>query len=149
MKNITGTSRGFSLIEGLVAMVITVFAALGLLTSFVMGRVHTFHSRHRIQAMNVLRERIEELKSSGYDYLNALHPNPTVEGELVLDAGPDEESPSDDLLCTRTTLIADEDGDGALEVLVTLTWTERLMSGDRTFTENLFTVVAPTRVMER
>ncbi|MDP2895085.1 MAG: hypothetical protein Q8Q12_00830 [bacterium] len=140
---------GFGLVEGLVTTLVLSIAVIGLLTSFVMGRTHSYHSRHRSQAMNLLQERIEELKARGYDYLNWLSPNPTVETGLALDAGPDEESPADDLLCTRTTYISDQDGDGALEVLVSLTWTERIAGGNEVFTESLFTVVTQMRVMER
>jgi len=140
---------GFGLVDGLVTTLVLSIAVIGLLTSFVMGRTHSYHSRHRSQAMNLLRERIEELKARGYDYVNWLSPNPAIETGLALDAGPDEQSPTDDLLCTRTTYISDQDGDGALEVLVSLTWTERIAGGNEVFTESLFTVVAQSRVMER
>lgn len=140
---------GFSLIEVLVPILIVAIAAIGLLTSFVMGRVHTSLSRHRAQAVNLLRERLEELKSRGYDYLNSFDPNPSVEKYAVLDAGRDEQSPADDLTCTRTTLISDDDGDGTLEIAVTLTWQERVASGNQIFSEKLFTSVAPTDLRDR
>jgi Tfp pilus assembly protein PilV len=142
-------TAGFGLVDGLVTTLVLSIAVIGLLTSFVMGRTHSYHSRHRSQAMNLLQERIEELKARGYDYLNWLSPNPAIETGLALDAGPDEESPTDDLLCTRTSYISDQDGDGALEVLVSLTWTERVAGGNEVFTESLFTVVSQSRVMER
>ncbi len=142
-------SKGFSLVEVIVPMLIVVLAVVGLLTSFVMGRVHTALARHRNQAINVVRARIEELKSKGYDYLNAFDPNPAVETDVVLDAGRDEESLDDDLTCTRTTHITDNDGDGALEIKVTVTWNERVTSGQKDFSESLFTIVAPTRLKDR
>jgi len=59
-------SKGFTLIEVVVPMLIVVLAVVGLLTSFVMGRAHTALARHRSQAINLLRQRMEELKSKGY-----------------------------------------------------------------------------------
>jgi prepilin-type N-terminal cleavage/methylation domain-containing protein len=143
------TARGFTLLEILLTSAIVTVAVVGVLTSFVMGRVHTSLARHRVQAANLLREKIEVLRSNGYDYLNTMDPNPEVETGLVLDAGPDEESFCDDLTCTRTTRVADDDGDGALEIRVTVTWSERKMSGQDTCSESLFTIMAPTRLADR
>jgi type II secretory pathway pseudopilin PulG len=145
----TRASGGFTLVEILVPILIVVLAVVGLLTSFVMGRVHTALARHRILALNVLRARIEDLKSKGYTYLNKFDPNPAVETGVLLDTGQDEGSPHDDLTCTRTTQISDNDGDGALEIAVGVTWNERLSSGNQTLSETLYTVVAPTKVRNR
>ena len=142
-------SKGFTLVEVVVTTVIVVLAVVGLLTSFVMGRVHTSLARHRNQATNVLRAKLEELKAQGYDFLNTFDPNPLTETGVVLDAGQDEESSEDDLTCTRTTQITDDDGDGALEITVTVNWQERVMSAQQNFSESLFTIVAPTRVTDR
>jgi type II secretory pathway pseudopilin PulG len=135
--------------EVLVPIIMVVLAVIGLLTSFVMGRVHTAVSRHRILALNSIRGKLEEVKSLGYDALNHYSPNPEVESYLVLDGGQDEESETDDLTCARVTHITDNDGDGALEVTVTVTWQERVMSTDHTYSESLFTIVAPTRLTSR
>ncbi len=142
-------SRGFSLVEVIVPMLIIVLAVIGLLTSFVMGRLHATVARHRNQAINLLRDRIEEVRSRGYDYLNAFDPNPAVETNLILDVGPDKDSSDDDLTCSRTIHITDNDADGALEINVTVTWSERLTSGNQNFSESLFTIVAPTRVRNK
>jgi Tfp pilus assembly protein PilV len=138
--------KGFSLVEVIVPMAIIVLAVVGLLTSFVMGRLHTAVARHRNQSINLLRARIEEVRSRGYDYLNAFSPNPAVETYLVLDEGPDRESRDDDMTCTRVTQVTDSDLDGVLEITVTVTWSERLMAGEQNFSESLFTLVAPSRV---
>lgn len=137
--------KGFSLIEVMVLTVVIGLAVVGLLTSFVMGRIHTGLTRHKVQAVNLLRAKMEELKSKGYDYLNALYPNPAVERGLVLDVGEDELSPADDLTWSRATRISDNDGDGVLEITVTVVWDERVASGDRSFSESLFTLVAPQK----
>jgi type II secretory pathway pseudopilin PulG len=142
-------SRGFLLIEVLVPILIVAIAIVGLLTSFVMGRVHTAVARHRALAINVLRGKLEEMKSLGYDALNHYSPNPEVETDVVLDGGQNEESDEDDLTCTRTAHVADDDGDGSLELTVTVTWQERVMSSDHTYTESLYTLVAPTRITYR
>jgi type II secretory pathway pseudopilin PulG len=138
--------KGFSLVEVLVPMLIVVLAVVGLLTSFVMGRVHMALARHRNQAVNLLRARLEEVKSKGYDYLNTFDPNPAVETSVVLEPSKDEESPDSGLTCTRTTQVTDNDGDGALEITVTVSWNERAMSGEQTFSESLFTIVSPVRL---
>jgi type II secretory pathway pseudopilin PulG len=142
-------SRGFTLMEVLVPIIIVVLAVIGLLTSFVMGRVHTAVSRHRILALNAIRGKLEEVKSLGYDALNHYSPNPDVESYIVLDSGQNEESETDDLTCTRTTQVSDNDGDGTLEITVTVTWQERVLAGEQTYTENLYTLVAPTRLTNR
>ncbi len=149
MSRSTVRAKGFTLVEVIVPMLIVALAVVGLLTSFVMGRLHTALARHRNQAVNLLRARIEEVKAKGYDYLNAFNPNPAVETGVVLDVGPDAESPDDDLTCSRTTEITDTDADGALEIMVTLNWNERVVSGSQSFSESLYTIVAPTRVTDR
>ena len=145
----TRASGGFTLVEILVPILIVVLTVVGLLTSFVMGRVNTALARHRILALNILGAKIEDLKSKGYTYLNKFDPNPTVETGVILDTGQDESSSHDDLTCTRTTQVSDNDGDGALEIAVQVTWNERLSPGDQTFSETLYTVVAPTKVRNR
>lgn len=142
-------SRGLTLIEVVIPILIVAITVMGLLTSFLMGRVHTAVSRHRIHAANLLRARLEELKANGYDFLNTFSPNPCVETNLVLDTGQDELLPNDDLLCTRTTVVTDNDGDAALEIAVTVTWQERVMSANRNYSESLYTIVAPTRISDR
>jgi Tfp pilus assembly protein PilV len=143
------SSKGFSLIEVLIPILIIAIAIVGLLTSFVMGRVHTAVARHRVLAINVLRAKLEQMKSLGYDALNHYSPNPEVDTNAVLDTGQNEESQEDDLLCTLSTHITDDDGDGALEITVTATWQERVMSSDQTYTEDLHTFVSPTKVSDR
>ncbi len=144
----TTRSKGFSFVQVMVPMLIVTMAVIGLLTSFIMGRAHIAVARHRIQAVHVLRARLEELKSRGYEYLNTFSPNPTVETGVVMDTGQNEQSPNDDVKCTRATYITDNDGDGALEISLTVTWQERVMGGTQNYAESLFTVVAPTRARD-
>ena len=142
----TSDSKGFSLAEVIVPMAIIILTVVGLLTSLVMGRLHTAAARHRNQAINLLRARIEEVRSRGYDYLNGFSPNPAVEPYVVMDEGRNRESRDDDLTCTRVTQVTDNDLDGVLEITVTVTWSERLMAGEQNFSESLFTLVAPRRM---
>jgi type II secretory pathway pseudopilin PulG len=133
------STAGFTLAEVIVSTLIVAFLMIALLTSFIMGRYVTQVAKHRAQATNALRARIEYLKGLGYDAVNAMEPV-TVEGDVPIDP---VHGGSAVLSGTRTTTIADADGDDVLEVLVEMRWTERHYGQAITVSEQLQTLIAP------
>ncbi len=131
--------KGFTLTEIVIAALIGGILLVSLLTSFVMGRFSIALARHKTQAMNLLRARVENLKSMGYTAVNSIA-SPAIENNLVLDSNPDHTS---NIYCKRTTTITDNDGDEVLEIKVELEWTETSFGGTNTVKEELFTFLAP------
>ena len=133
------TTHGFTLTEVIVSSLIIAFLLVALLTSFIMGRYVTQVAKHRAQATNELRARIECLKGLGYDAVNNMA-SVTVELDVPIDS---VRGGSAVLSGTRTTTITDEDGDDVLEVRVEIQWVERHMGQDVTVSETLRTLMAP------
>jgi Tfp pilus assembly protein PilV len=134
---------GFTLAEVLIAVILSALVILPMLTSFLMGRMSTDVAKHRTQAMNLIRARLEYLNSKGYNYVNQLPSEEQVEYISL-----DESEGDNALSCTRTTSVTDVDGDNLLEVEVTVTWNERRLGGDKTVSESVMTLMAPTRTFE-
>lgn len=134
---------GFTIAEVLVAVFISLLIILPTLSAFLMGRIGTEVSKHRTQAMNLIRSRLEYLQSQGYAFINSI-PSGIVTENLFLDT--DESGNS--LPCTRRTVVTDTDGDDLLEVEVTVTWNERRLGSSQTVSESVMTLFASTRVFE-
>ena len=136
-------NAGYTLAEVLVAVVISALVILPTLSSFLMGRIETDIAKHRTQAMNLIRARLEYLNSQGYYFINTI-PNGTTTESLYLDSSEMGSS----IPCTRTTVISDTDGDDLLEAEVTVSWKERRLGATSTVSESVMTLFAPTRVFE-
>ena len=136
-------NAGYTLAEVLVAVVISALVILPTLSSFLMGRIETDIAKHRTQAMNLIRARLEYLNSQGYYFINTI-PNGTTTESLYLDSN----EMGNSIPCTRTTVISDTDGDDLLEAEVTVSWKERRLGATSTVSESVMTLFAPTRVFE-
>lgn len=131
-------TAGFTFVEVIVSSLIIAFLLISLLASFIMGRYVTQVAKHRAQATNELRARIEYLRGLGYDAVNNMSsittetdvPIDSVRGAAVL-AG------------TRTTTITDDDADDVLEIHVRIEWEQRHMGQAVTVSEELQTLLAP------
>jgi type II secretory pathway pseudopilin PulG len=132
-------AAGFTLTEVIVSSLIVAFLLVSLLVSFVMGRTITQVAKHRAQATNVLRARLEYLKGLGYDAVNLMNPVVT-ETNVPIDS---VRNGAAVISGTRTTTITDTDGDDVLEITVRLQWQERHMGQTITATEQLSTLMAP------
>ncbi len=143
IKKARTQNSGFTLAEVLIAVILSALVILPMLTSFLMGRMSTDVARHRTQAMNLIRARLEYLNSKGYNYVNQLPPEEQVEYISL-----DESEGDNALSCTRTTAVTDVDGDDLLEVEVTVTWNERRLGGEHTVSESVMTLLAPIRTFE-
>jgi len=110
--------KGLTLVEILVCSLISLIVLGGILSCFLTGRFATAGARHRTQAMNVARARIEFLKSRPYAELASMD-EVTTETDVLLDQG----YQGNPLPCTRrTTLTPDENG---ITIAVVVSWNER------------------------
>jgi type II secretory pathway pseudopilin PulG len=134
-----GHAAGFTLTEVIVSSLIVAFLLVSLLVSFVMGRTVTQVAKHRAQATNQVRARLEYLKSLGYDAVNGMNPVIT-ETNVPIDS---VRNGAAVLAGTRTTTISDDDADDVLEITVRIQWQERHMGQTVTATEELSTLMAP------
>jgi len=136
-------NSGFTLAEVLVATIISALVIIPTLSTYLMGRVGTEVAKHRTQAMNVIRARIEYLESKGYNYVNQL-PYEDWYQKMELDENEEGEA----IPCWVDTIVMDSDGDDLLEVEVWIFWQENRMGEDDWVWESVMTFMAPTRVFE-
>lgn len=116
---------GFSLVEVVVALVILGLAISGMLTAFVMSRRNVNFASRRIEALNLITERIENLR--GKVGVSGITPGNNELGGGVYD--PDPAPVSGDLATVfggqRAYIIQDNvAGTDLKQVTVTVTWTE-------------------------
>ena len=142
-KRLRRSDSGFTLAEVLVAVIIAVLVIVPMLSSFIMGRIGTEIAKHRTQAMNLIRARLEYLNSQGYNYIDQLSP-----GDCYENLSLDESEGGETLSCARTTTVSDVDGDDLLEVEVTVSWRERRLGSESNVSESVMELFAPTRVFE-
>lgn len=110
--------KGLTLAEVLVSSLISVIVVGGILSCFLTGRFASAGAKHRTQAMNLARARIEFLKSRPYAELTSMA-EVTTETGLLLDG----EHEGNSLPCTRnTTLTPDQNG---ITISVVIAWIER------------------------
>lgn len=132
-------TAGFTFVEVIVSSLIIAFLLISLLASFIMGRYVTQVAKHRAQATNELRARIEYLRGLGYDAVNNMS-SITTETDVPIDS---VRGGAAVLAGTRTTTITDDDADDVLEIHVRIEWEERHMGQAVTVSEELQTLLAP------
>lgn len=69
MKTFRNLKSGLTLIEILMSVALLGICIAGLLTALTTGISSTYNAKHHIQAINIARQKIEELKSRGYSYI--------------------------------------------------------------------------------
>ncbi len=144
--------------EVVVSLLLLGLATGGLFTSFLMGRISSYHSRYQTQAINLLQAKVEELAARAYDDVQDEGPVP-----VAIDPGSDLEwGTTDDLRGNLWVEISDHndldgdgeaaeeeidlDGDGVNDpckpVRVRLTWASLSYSGDAAMNASLETLIA-------
>jgi len=63
-------SRGITIIEAVVSIMIVGFVLVGMLRLYSLGDVQSVLSRHKIMAMNIAQAEIESLISASYEEIN-------------------------------------------------------------------------------
>lgn len=119
--------KGMTLVEALVAILILVIVLTSMLGAFIVGRLGIERTKNRAKAMNLLRDRMEWVKSQS---------PPTIKGwiasPLANENDVDNATGSDELINdTRSTTVI-QDASGNLIVTVTLNWEKKDWGGTMT-----------------
>lgn len=114
-------TKGITLLENVLALVITVMVITGLIQLFLLMPMHTRIANHRVSAVNLAQAKIEELKALGYNGIVTSAYTPPVDDAVIIDSI-DLDDPADDLYGVRTTAVTDiTDGK---KIVVIVTWVE-------------------------
>jgi len=96
-------SRGMTIIEAVVSIMIVGFVLVGMLRLYSLGDVQSILSRHKIMAMNIAQAEIESLISASYEGINSnSYP---VTKTVKIDTGKTSNA-SDDINGTMVTSIS-------------------------------------------
>jgi len=120
-------TRGVTLVEVLIAVLIAGFLLAAVWTSFLLGTFNVNAARHAAQATDLCEAGVELMQAKTPMEVQALL-GTTVTEELNLDYTADKASA---ITCTRTTTVTDADGDNVYEVTVTVGWNERYLGGTK------------------
>ena len=149
--------KGFTLIELLIATVISTITLSALLSAFVVGRMSATRAKHHMQAINLVRTRIEWAKDQGYATLSrgtagitADYPYRISDNEVIIDVGNDidddgifDEEDGDELKGRRITQVQPVGApEQYVEVTVTVSWNARTMTGSVSASEQLITLIS-------
>ena len=149
---------GFTLVEVVIAIILLGLVIGGMLTTFVMGRISTYHARYRTQATSLMQSKAEELLAGTYDEIQSKGPI-----DLIVDPGKDGEwGTGDDMNGTMVVEVADVndldfDGDTSEQeidvdldgqndtckaVTIRLDWFCTSYGGDRSMSARLDTLIS-------
>lgn len=119
--------KGLTLVETVLAVLILAFVMSAGLGAFLIGRFVITDAKHRVKAMNLVRERMEWVMTQGATTIEGWIASP-----LDLENDVDDAVGTDELLNdTRTTTVAykNVNGNNMLEITVTLNWDIRRLGG--------------------
>ena len=128
--------KGVTFIEIMISALILSISIGGMLTTFVMGRVSVAKAKHRIEAFNLIQEKVEAIRDTSY----ASIANESPASVTIDNAG--TAATTDDLTGQRSVSVNEVVVDGYKEVTVTITWTEHKWGGSNQVSENVVTVVS-------
>ncbi len=126
--------KGLTLIEAVFATLLLGLTIALVLGTFVLGRVSANKAKHRIEALNLVSAKIEDLKNASYD---AIGDESAV--SVLLDNGATPLDTSDDLIGSRTVSIQSF-GDYK-QIDVTITWSEPSWGSFTSAQESLITLI--------
>jgi len=150
--------KGIGFLETLISILILSIALGTMLGSFVIGRVGATKTKQRIEAMNLLRKKAEELRNIPYSNIVSVGAT-----NISIDIGPDVvEGTTDDLVGTITVEVRDKndfDGDGGTSeneididgdgindlckpVHITISWISRRWGGTGSVSMELSTIIS-------
>jgi Tfp pilus assembly protein PilV len=125
--------NGMTLIEAVLALLITLLLITGLTQLFLLGPVNTKTANHKVSSLNLAQAKIEQLKSLGYAGIVTANYSPQQEAVVIDTVKPDDSS--DDLNGIRATIVTNITN--GKKIVVDVTWTEF----NRQFTESAETVI--------
>ena len=128
------SQKSFILIENMLALAIIAFAITIFIQFFIIGSTQTKIASHRVSSINLIQDKVEQLKSLGYGGIIPSDFTPPQEEPVVIDIfRPDD--PFDDLQGVRKTSVVDINN--GKKIIVDITWAEF----NRQFNESTVTVV--------
>jgi prepilin-type N-terminal cleavage/methylation domain-containing protein len=111
--------RGVTLVEVVISLLLLSIATGALIGAFVISKLSATRARHRISAINLVREKIETIKGVLYDQIPAQAGNP----EIIIDQGSADSG--DELRGHLITDVLDIYGNGsAYKITTTVVWME-------------------------
>ncbi len=127
--------KGVTFIEIMISALILSLSLGGMLTTFVMGRISVAKAKHRIEAFNLIQEKVEEIKDASYGNIAV---GTVTESNIIIDLG--SSASGDELIGTRVTNVTTVTE--GKQITVTITWTERKWGGSNQITESIVTIVS-------
>ena len=129
--------KGLTLVEMVISALILGMTLGAMLGTFIIARIGATKAKHRIEVMNLLRGKIEELKDTDYDDIVDEGTEP-----VSIDIGPDGVRDTDDDLVGEQS-VSVEDKTGYKEVTVTISWDDLSWGGGSTaVSEELVTLIS-------
>lgn len=114
--------KGITLVEMVISVLILAMALGAMLGCFVIGRISATKAKHRVQAMNFLRGKMEEIKAIGIDESS---------GSYTLEEG-----------LTGTWIVNVDPKDGYKEIEVVISWQDPIWGGTKEVSEELVTLIS-------
>ena len=128
--------KGVTFIEIMISALILSISIGGMLTTFVMGRVSVAKAKHRIEAFNLIQEKMEIIRDTSYSSIvTELPASVTIDNAGTT-------ATTDDLIGQRSVNVNEVVASGYKEVTVTIIWTEHKWGGSNQVSENVVTVVS-------
>lgn len=139
------TTKGFTLIESMIAMVIVSIGFIATMTSLTFARIQNDLEQERARAHQIVSEQLEQVRSNLYTYISS------GQAVTVWDNGTPDDTTDDTtgLMIVRArdtagNVIASAPNPAVrVEVEVTLTWNPRGRLAGRTMRETVMTYIAP------
>ena len=127
--------KGVTFIEIMISALILSISIGGMLTTFVMGRVSVAKAKHRIEAFNLIQEKVEIIRDTSYSSIVSESSTPVT----IDNAG--TTGTADDLIGQRSVDWINYPNEPK-EITVTITWTERKWGGSNQVSESVVTIVS-------
>lgn len=119
--------NGFTLIEVLVSTFIVVTSLVGLLSSYIAARHSASLARHQAQAINVLQEKMEQMKSLGYDKLLERSKTEPYQFDYNYSLDADNDNKEGVSCYIASYVVEDPEDSGCLDLWVDIGWPERTL----------------------
>lgn len=131
------TRYGFTLTEVIVSILVLVIIWVAAVDALIVGKYSASYAKHKVQAMYVVQQTIEQLRKLPY-------PPPNSNSVVHIDTRGTPDNPGDDFTGTQIVTVSDVTGSGGYykQVLVEIRWNEILFGRNRTMREYCGTYIA-------
>lgn len=115
------SKKGITLLENILALLITVLLISGLTQLFLLGPTQTKIANHRVSSLNLAQAKIEQLISLGYNGVVTASYNPAQQEAVTIDTA-DPNNALDDLSGIRETAVTGITN--GKKIVVIVSWAE-------------------------